>query len=207
MGHMYEKDGIKVPSVTTVLQCLGSKKLLKWANYMGFKHKDIDKILEETSEYGTLAHLLMQSIVDHSNFKEKIEINDKILAFQLNKMAIKFESVFNKNYETIFSEKELISTDIGYGGTADWICKIDNNIILYDFKTSKKIKPTMLLQLGAYSKLLKEEENIIIDKAGIILISDSYCKVTEYNKEELKNASEAFMYLLKFYNLYGDKLN
>lgn len=210
MGHIYEKNNIKVPSVTTIIQCLGSKRLLKWANYMGFKHKDIDKILEETSEYGTLAHLLMQSIVDHKNFKEKIEIKDKILAFQLNKMATKFKSVFNEDsYETLFSEKTLISIDpdMGYGGTMDWLCKINDKIILYDFKTSKKIKPTMLLQLGAYSKLLEKEENIIIDKAGIILISDSYCKVVEYSKEELDMASEAFLHLLKFYKLYADRLN
>ena len=31
------------PSVTTVIHILGSKKISRWANYLGFKHMDFDK--------------------------------------------------------------------------------------------------------------------------------------------------------------------
>lgn len=207
MGHIYEKDGISVPSVTTVLQCIGSKKLMNWANYMGFKHTDINKILEESSEYGTLAHQLLQSIVSKTE-NSKLETKDSVTAFKLNKLSYHFRKKFaDDSYETIFSEKELISINMGYGGTIDWVCKINDEVILYDFKTSKNIKSTMLLQLGAYYKLLEVEENINITKAGIIRVSDSYCKIKEYSKDELEMASKAFEYLLKFYNLYKDRLD
>lgn len=207
MGHYYEKDNIIVPSVTTVLQCIGSRKLMKWANFMGFKHTNIDKILEESSEYGTLAHQLLQSIVTKTDNSE-LQLSDSITAFKLNKLAKHFETKFKEiDYQTVFSEKEIVRPDIGYGGTLDWVCKINGEYILYDFKTSKNIKSTMLLQLAAYYKLLLIEEDIDISKAGIILVSDSYCKIKEYSKDELKKASKAFNSLLEFYNLYKDNLD
>lgn len=211
MSHIYTKNGISVPSVTTVLHCLGSSKLMKWANYMGFKHIDINKVLEETSEFGTLAHAMMQLIVDpETNTGETLTTKDALIAYQLNKLADHFRKKFEDiNYRTIFTEKTLIDINEGkmYGGTLDWLCEIDGQIVLYDFKTSKKIKPNMLLQLGAYTILLKDEENIEVNKAGIILIAETHCRIVEYSKEELEMAGEAFLNLLRFYELYKDRLD
>ena len=38
---------IEVPSVTTILKLLNKPSLCKWANYLGFKRENVDKVLEE----------------------------------------------------------------------------------------------------------------------------------------------------------------
>ena len=69
MLHIYEKDGKKYPSVTTIIHSIGSEELMKWSNIMGFRHRKIEDILEETSKFGTLVHSHLQEIVDpeHGN--------------------------------------------------------------------------------------------------------------------------------------------
>ena len=51
--HIYEKDGKEYPSVTTIIQSLGSEEIVKWANHLGFKHLDYTKELEKTAVNGT----------------------------------------------------------------------------------------------------------------------------------------------------------
>lgn len=206
MGHIYEKDGEKFPSVTTVLQILGSKKLLKWANYQGFKHIDIDKILEETSTFGTIAHSIVQSIVDKDN-AEVLPPKDALMELDLKKLSKKFYDEINKHtWETVYTEHTLISKELGYAGTLDWLCKYDEKTTLFDFKTSKMVKTSHILQLGGYKNLLEKEENIKIEQAGIILISANACKIHMFDIEEIIKAGEAFDILHQFYKIWGDKI-
>lgn len=64
------------PSVTTVIHILGSKKISRWANYLGFKHIDFDKELLRTANFGTAAHafvdkclILLRLIQSHMNVR------------------------------------------------------------------------------------------------------------------------------------------
>lgn len=206
MGHIYEKDGEKFPSVTTVLQILGSKKLLKWANYQGFKHIDIDKVLETSSTFGTIAHSIVQSIVDKDN-AEVLPPKDALMELDLKKLSKKFYDEINKHtWETVYTEHTLISKELGYAGTLDWLCKYDEKTTLFDFKTSKMVKTNHILQLGGYKNLLEKEENIKIEQAGIILISANACKIHMFDIEEIIKAGEAFDILHQFYKIWGDKI-
>ena len=54
------------PSVTTVIHILGSKKISRWANYLGFKHMDFDKELLKAADFGTAAHAFCRQILDPS---------------------------------------------------------------------------------------------------------------------------------------------
>jgi len=208
MGHFYEKDGKIFPSVTTVLHVLGNDNLVKWANYMGFKHIDSTKYMEERANYGTLVHDILSHIITNSDEKYELGNIDKITAHKINKLLDAFQEKFPKDsYETIFSEKTLINEEFKYGGTLDWLCKYDNKTCLFDFKTSKNVYPYMPLQLAGYMGLLEMEEDIKIDMGGIILVSSDKTKLITFEKELLDNYFEAFKYLLNFYHIYGNKLS
>ena len=63
--HIYTcEDGTKVPSVTTILQVLGSTTLMKWANRLGFNRVDYEDRLNTAARKGTLVHSCLQQIVD-----------------------------------------------------------------------------------------------------------------------------------------------
>lgn len=206
MSHIYEQDNLNFPSVTTVLQILGSKKLLKWANYQGFKHIDIDRVLEQTSEFGTIAHSVVQGIVDKDN-AEVLQPKDALMALDLDNLAKKFSKLLsNHEWKTIYTEHTLISRDLGYAGTLDWLCELDGKKTLIDFKTSKMVKTNHILQLGGYDNLLKNVENIDVEQHGIILISADKCKLHIIDEEEIKTAKEAFNILYEFYKLWGEKI-
>ena len=65
----------EVPSVTTILKILNKPSLCKWANYLGFKRENVDKVLELKTKKGTAVHELLNSILFRlSNYSEKIKL-------------------------------------------------------------------------------------------------------------------------------------
>jgi hypothetical protein len=205
MSHIYEKDGISYPSVTTVLHILGDQRLIKWANIMGFKHKNTTDILNESAVFGTLVHKALEYYVNGKEWKSHVT---SIVVPRIEEILKRFEDKYpSYTYKTIMTEVSMVNSDLKFGGTADWIIEKDGKTILCDFKTSKSVYPYMLLQLAAYSKLLELERNIRVNEAHLIRVNELYCRSTTFTREELDYAYNAFEHLLAFYILYGDKLN
>lgn len=205
MAHLYELDGIKYPSVTTVIHVLGSRKLMKWANIMGFNRRNIDDILQDTSSFGTQVHKVLECYLTNKDYTKEV---NPLLMRRFESILRQFEKAYPwGSYKNIKNELSMVDDTLGYGGTADWIMEMDGAIYLCDFKTSKNISPSMQLQLGAYAKLIEATNKIKIDKARIIRVNDLYCRSTEYSKEDLDLGYNAFSHLLQFYNLYADKLD
>ena len=112
--HIYEcNDGTKVPSVTTVLQILGNKELLKWANYLGFKHIDYDAEMNRTANIGNKIHTCLQHIVDPSLWDHPITYRDKLEEDYYQRIADRFTREISKyTYETHFTEKSFSSSKL-----------------------------------------------------------------------------------------------
>lgn len=205
--HIYELDGGKYPSITTIIKIIsGNPALMKWANYMGFKRKDITKILEESASFGTLVHSNLQIIVD-PNMGEPIKPKDALEEYTLNKIINNFNNYFKDiKYTTIFSEKTIISKELGYAGTLDWLAKVGDYLVLFDFKTSKQPRPTMYLQLGGYANLLK---SIGIDAniGGIIIINEKGCSLHPISRDTLIYNGKMFNLLFEFYKEWRDDIN
>lgn len=53
--------------------------------------------------------------------------------------------------EVITNEVIVINQEIGYAGTVDFICKIDGELWIIDFKTSQYIWPSYEIQVAAYA--------------------------------------------------------
>jgi hypothetical protein len=199
----YTKNGKVYPSVTTILSILGSEDLMHWANVMGFKHRYIDDITDAAKNYGTLAHSYVRKIVD-PNAPTPIEITDSITKLKIDKLITQFNKLISsREFSTIATEKEMVSEKLGYGGTSDWIVKIDGVLTLVDFKTSSRVKPTMLFQLGGYSNLLAEND-IYIEQAAIMLISEDRCELYFKTKDIIEKHAKAFNTLAEFYNQWQE---
>jgi hypothetical protein len=204
--HIYELDGVCYPSVTTILKLISiDDRLLNWANYMGFKRKNIKDIQNDTAEFGTGVHSHIRYIVDR-----EAPIPEPFLdmrrEYELSIIKRRFIDYFKDiKYRTINTEIALISKSLKYGGTLDWLVQIENdgndNLFLLDFKTSKAINEKMYLQLGGYYNLLKEI-NINVDYAGIIIINERECSLHPIAKETLIKYGEAFLSLVSFYNIW-----
>ena len=144
------KNGIKVPGVTTVLNLLAKPALIHWSWQCGVDGIDYRKKRDSAGDIGTLAHYLIEC--DIKGIKPDLsEYSPANLEKAENAYLSWLE--WKKNFgkiKTIASEKQLVCND--FGGTLDWIIEQDNYILI-DFKTSKAIYFEMPCQLAAYKYL------------------------------------------------------
>lgn len=213
--HIYTKNNKLYPSVTTVVGYFKPletfESLMKWSNFLGFKHKDYIKERDNKAAFGTAVHetvagLLTNTPVDKS-VSDSLTINyladyaDAIKYFERFMMAEMIHPI-----DTIFSEETIVSEKLGYAGTIDWLGTYKNKTFLFDFKTSSSMHETMKLQLSAYRKLLKEERNITIDGAAIVFISKKGVTLQEVPLDELDKVYKKFEVMLQLFELYRDDL-
>lgn len=76
---------------------------------------------------------------------------------------------------TPLREEEYISEDLGVKGFIDAIHYIDNQIVLMDYKTSKRteISPEYKLQLAIYALLYKEKHGVMPNRVGLDFLKGS----------------------------------
>ena len=212
--HIYTKNKL-YPSVTTVVGYFKPletfESLMKWSNFLGFKHKDYIKERDNKAAFGTAVHetvagLLTNTPVDKS-VSDSLTINyladyaDAIKYFERFMMVEMIHPI-----DTIFSEETIVSEKLGYAGTIDWLGTYKNKTFLFDFKTSSSMHETMKLQLSAYRKLLKEEKDITIDGAAIVFISKKGVTLQEVSLDELDKVYKKFEVMLQLFELYRDDL-
>lgn len=197
--HLYERDGKKYPSVTTIVHSLGSDDITRWSNFLGFKHIKVQTELDRTASFGTLVHSHLQHIVDPSCGDELVEPKNSIEKYDLDKVIRLFNEYFdNFEYTTLFTERFILSEELGYAGTMDWVANVNGKIMLNDFKTAKAPYISMMFQLGGYYNLLQSIGQDV-DLASIITINTSGCKMHPIHKEDLIFYAEVFNSLAKFY--------
>ena len=192
------------PSVTTVIHILGSKKISRWANYLGFKHIDFDKELLRTANFGTAAHAFCRQVLDPSapnpepyecTLEEKAKLKNVILSF------IQFQKLHN--LKAIVTEYEMVSDELKVGGTCDIYGSFDYKDKHYDdciidLKTANQVQEIMWLQLGAYYYLLKEKG--FTPKYGCILrIHPEASLPTIIDEDALIKYGNAFITLKHFF--------
>ena len=157
--HTVYKIGKKrLPSVTTVLGVgnMGGKwnALMAWQKRNLLAGIDPDKLRDEAADIGTLAHALIEEhlggpVVELKDYSENnIETARVALTAYLD-----WES--QHDIETIAVEQALTHGRLKFGGTADYICKLDGKFSLIDFKSTNRIYLDHELQLSAYQALVK----------------------------------------------------
>lgn len=196
----FNKDNIEVPSVTTILKILNKPAIIKWANSLGFRRQNVDDILAETSEIGTIVHKAIYCyLMDYyfifisGRFCSKIRLMQHLNNF--------FEWKKEHTICPIFMEKQYVSDK--FGGTVDFYGIVDDKLTILDFKTSKRIYSTMFLQLAAYCIML-EEQGEKVEQVGILIINEQNHKSKFITREELQPYIDTFKKLVDLFHSWYD---
>ena len=135
--HTYLLNGIRIPSVTNVMEPLNR------ARYDGISRKTLDRAAEKgTAVHNSIENYLKFGFVDIP--PEHRGYLDGFLAW--------FEKM---NPEVVGSEVKLYHKMMQYAGTIDLLCYIDGDLCLYDFKSTYSVSEmTCGVQLEAYAQAL-----------------------------------------------------
>lgn len=162
----YKFHGKNVPRVTVILSEMQSDQgLIRYANYLGFKHIDYKQMLDNASAIGRSTHSFIESYIQKKeNYKAPVrqEVVNCTNAF----MDWWKELNFHYNVKVMGEEQPL--TCPWFGGTYDLLLNIDGKRTLVDFKTSNHITHRYFIQLAAYMYLIEYNFNMTIDMCCIL---------------------------------------
>lgn len=172
------RDGVKLPSVTTILgRFKDSGGLIKWAYNQGRAHENLamrglpcpshlyDKV-EEAAAAGTIAHDMIEAhILRSAGVLEgrtalpasAEHAKPEVIARARNAFAQYLNWRANTRIEIIGTELMQVSERHQFGGTLDAVGRdADGRVVLLDWKTSNAIYADYRYQLAAYALLLEE---------------------------------------------------
>ena len=164
-AHSYRVEGIRVPSVTRVVDGCFPKHLVDWALSIG--EEEYHRIIDEALEIGNFTHEWIEKYIDegrHSSVPNNQGSHNSIKAF------LAWEEEYKP--EWLYSEDKIYCDKYQYAGTLDAVAKINGRVCVIDFKTSKKIYKPYHLQVTAYAQAIKRMDGLRRWPLGIILRLD-----------------------------------
>ena len=194
--------GERVPSVTTILNSVLAKPaLIRWAYGLGKAGVDMDTYRDELADIGKLAHRM---ILDHLR-KEKTDTS----AYTKQQVDLA-ENAFIKylewerghEVEPLIVEKPLVSEEHNFGGTPDFIGRVDGVMTLMDYKTGKAIYDDFWYQLGGYWTLTFKLNIQPIASFRILNIGrDESEQFKEEVRSDILNEQAIFLHALAIHKL------
>jgi genome maintenance exonuclease 1 len=175
-------NGVKLPSVTTVLGHFKKAKILEWRNKVGAA--EADKITNRAGTRGTKFHGLMERyLCNENNIFEGI-MPDMKQAFKDIKSTI--DKIDNIHY----IESPLYSEAIGLAGRTDVIAEFDGVPSIIDFKTSLRLKKEEWIdnyfeQGTAYSLMYEEMTGKEVHQVVVIISVDGEDKPQVFIKDRI----------------------
>jgi len=131
-------DGSKVPSITTVLSYFKKEGIQAWRNRVG--EVEANRISKQASNRGTNVHTLCEKYLNNDAFYHRGAFPDALEMF--NTMKHELHRINNIHYQ----ECGLYSTKLGVAGRVDCIGEFDGVLSVIDFKTSRKIKTSSMIE-------------------------------------------------------------
>ena len=162
-------NGVKLPSVTTVLGHFKKKAMIEWRNRVG--HEEADRISTRASIRGTKFHNMMESYIrGEEGFLDGV-MPDMKQSFR--DMQETLDLIDNIRY----IESPLYSEKLGLAGRTDVIAEFGKTLSIIDFKTSTKQKKEQWIenyfeQGTAYALMYEELVGEPIDQVVILIATD-----------------------------------
>ena len=163
-AHSYKVEGIKVPSVTRVVDGCFPKDLTHWALSIG--QEEYDKVISEALEVGNDTHQWIEHYIKYGHACTEPEdyISKSVNAF--------LDWTTEYNPEWVDAERKIYCDKYKYAGTVDAVAKINGRVCVIDFKTSKKVYKPYHLQVTAYAQAIKRMDGLRRWPLGMILRLD-----------------------------------
>ncbi len=164
--QMNEETGIPeylgVPSVTWITQSYPKGiGYMKWLADKGWDEAEAIKVA--AGDKGSKVHLAIEAILRgeevriDSRFMSKESGQEEELTLEECDAIKSFVAWRDQTKpEIIASEIVVFSKEHGYAGTVDFICRINGELWIIDFKTSRQIWPSHELQVSAYKQGMSE---------------------------------------------------
>lgn len=199
------ENGTKiVRSVTTFLEAFpkgyGFRQWLKTAGF------NADLVLEKAQQFGSAFHGIIERLLkgETIEWNEEMEIRlwERLMVWldfwrELNKSEIKYKKDF---IETI-----VYDLDLEYAGTVDFVCRVDNELTIIDWKTSNYISDHWGLQLAAYAKAFEKMYGTEVKNAWIVWFPEAKPNQKGYrilNEKQLGNMEDNFQDFLHTQQVY-----
>jgi hypothetical protein len=160
-AHSYKVDGVKIPSVTRIVDACFPKNLTEWALSVG--EEEYHRIIDEALEIGNSTHRWIEMYINRCRGIINTD-NNSVEAF------LAWEEEFKPQW--IDAERKIYCDKYKYAGTVDAVAKINGRVCVIDFKTSKKIYKPYHLQVTAYAQAIKRMDGLKRWPLGMILRLD-----------------------------------
>jgi hypothetical protein len=181
--HYISPNGIKLPSVTTVLGHFKKASILEWRNRVG--NKEADYVMRRAGVRGTKFHALMERYLgNEQNIFEGV-MPDMKQAFR------DAQPVLDRIDNIHYMEVPLYSEVLGVAGRTDVIAEFDGVPSIIDFKTSLREKREEWIdgyfeQATAYSLMYEELTDFRIDQVVVIISVDGLDKPQVFVKDRIE---------------------
>lgn len=123
-------EGIKLPSVTTVVGAQKKEAIMAWRRKVG--EETANKISRQATQRGTNVHTLCERYLNNDPLGQ-------IMPDALE-MFVSLKPLLNRINNIHYQEQALWSHQLGMAGRVDCIAEFDGVLSVIDFKTSKKVK-------------------------------------------------------------------
>ena len=160
-------EGVYYPSVTTILQYMPKNKFFEsWLKDVGH---NADLIMRRAGKQGTQVHEACEKLILGEEVSWMDDYGNAKYSQIVWEMILKFYDFWTTYKPELISAEEFVWSDKHkYAGTADIVCKINDEVWLLDIKTSNSIHKSYDLQLASYAKALEESKGIKIERTGIV---------------------------------------
>lgn len=152
----YFVDGVKVPSVTTILSRFKeSGALMYWAWKQGTEGKDYKATSGRAASIGTVVHDRVDAHIHARVWTPPPDLDEEFVRKSDNGFGAFLEWAGGSKLVPRETEFPLVSQKLKFGGTPDAML-VNGKLALGDWKTSNAIYVDMLAQLGGYKVLWEE---------------------------------------------------
>lgn len=165
LNGYYTIEGVKYPSVSTILQAVAKPALYHWYFKRGHEltkeapSKDMKGLW---SDFNVKGRGRMDLGVDVHNYMEAFFKKQSYMPPLLGSPYLKAVKLFlaqeSNNFEPISVERQLHSVTHGMAGTCDLIAKYKGKVFVIDWKTndSARLFDDVALQMSPYAKMAEE---------------------------------------------------
>ncbi len=168
-------NGVKYPSITTVLSILSEDHIREWRARVG--EKEANKISKRASTRGTAVHSVLERYVDN----EEDYLKDANLIVKSNLMEVK--EILDKRLTKVYAqEAALYSEHLGVAGRVDCVGVFDGQNSIIDYKTAAKTKKKewcegYFIQETAYAIMWEERTGMPITQLVTVIAGDEGAQV------------------------------
>ena len=165
-------DGVRYPSITTVLSILSENSISEWRKRVG--EEEANRISTRASRRGTAVHEAIEKYIDNSPWENIVkEYTPDVIESIINVRDI-LDARIGKVYG---QELPLYSDHLRVAGRVDCVAEFDGKISIIDFKTSRKLKrreyiENYFCQEAGYAVMWEERTGMPIEQLVTIIAVD-----------------------------------